>query len=50
LETKVKEQNEKLLETKLIYETCLAELDEKDRIISEKTVIIKLSTSLSKVI
>jgi hypothetical protein len=50
LETKVKEQNEKLLETKLIHETCLAEIDEKDRIISEKTVIIKLSTSLSKVI
>ena len=51
LETTIKELSEKLLETKLIYETCLADLDEKDRIIAEKTVILlKLNQNTLKVL
>ena len=40
LETNIKEIKEKLAETKSIYEICLIDSNEKDRIIVEKKVVL----------
>jgi hypothetical protein len=40
LETTITELKEKLAETKSIYESCLADSNEKDRIITQKMVNI----------